>query len=33
MWLALRDDGIFATTQARVAIVAAIPATTCSVRC
>jgi hypothetical protein len=25
MWLALHDDGIFATTQARVAIVAAIP--------
>ncbi|GIF72065.1 hypothetical protein [Asanoa siamensis] len=25
MWLALRDDGIFATTQGRVAIVAAIP--------
>ncbi|SNT65389.1 hypothetical protein SAMN05421812_12246 [Asanoa hainanensis] len=25
MWLALRDDGIFATTQAKVAIVAAIP--------
>ncbi|GIF65666.1 hypothetical protein Ais01nite_37010 [Asanoa ishikariensis] len=25
MWLTLRDDGIFATTQARVAIIAAIP--------
>jgi hypothetical protein len=25
MWVALRDDGIFATTQAKVAIVAAIP--------